>query len=280
MTVTRHFSLPDGSGSHSVEISHSASADQSISVMPSAPVLPAPLIRCVGLRKEFHEGDRSVAILRGIDLAIHRGEMVAVMGRSGSGKSTLLNCLAGLDDPDEGIIELFGQDLRTMSLGRRAKLRRTSVGFVFQQYQLVPYLTAAQNVALPLRLAHRRVSPSLVNDTLAQVNMTECAHERTSDLSGGEQQRIALARILAQQPTIVMADEPTGALDTAMVSTVMTLLRGRADNGCVLLVTHDPLVAVKCDRILLLQDGVIIDELRSHDVATVSEALSRVVRRI
>lgn len=239
----------------------------------------APLIQCRNLTKAFHEGRRSASILRGIEFDIFPSEMVAIMGRSGAGKTTLLNCLAGLENPDSGTVNLLGEDLTHMSLSRRAKMRRSDVGFVFQQYQLIPYLTAAQNVALPLRLAHRKVSSEYMDAMLTQVGMRECAQTLTSDLSGGEQQRIALARVLAQQPRIVMADEPTGALDTAMVQTVMQLLQQCAARGCVLIVTHDPLVAAQCNRILLLKDGQIVNELRSHDVTMVSAALSAVVER-
>lgn len=237
----------------------------------------APLIECQGLGKTFRDGKRAVQILRDVSLSVCEGEMVAIMGRSGAGKSTLLSCLAGLDDPDSGTVRLLGTELASLSLAKRAKLRRTQIGFVFQQYQLVPYLSAAQNVALPLRLAHRRIADARIRELLGAVGMAEYARERTSDLSGGEQQRVALARALAQQPRILMADEPTGALDTAMVVTVMQLLRGCAQRGCVLIVTHDPIVAAQCDRILMLQDGRIVQQLQTSDVMVVSQALASVV---
>lgn len=240
-------------------------------------------ILCRDISKVFRDGHGTVRILNGVSLEIHAGEMVAIMGRSGAGKSTLLSCLAGLENVDSGTIELLGNDMRGLSLSKRAKLRRTDVGFVFQQYQLVPYLTASQNVALPLQLGHRHITKSQIREVLAAVGMDQYANERTSNLSGGEQQRVALARVLAQQPRIVLADEPTGALDTAMVATVMRLLRACAgtdpntSRGSVLIVTHDPLVAAQCDRILMLQDGRIVRELQTQDVAVVAEALTTVV---
>lgn len=235
------------------------------------------LIECQGLGKTFRDGKRAVRILQDVSLGVREGEMVAIMGRSGAGKSTLLSCLAGLDDPDTGSVRLLGTELSSLSLTKRAKLRRTHIGFVFQQYQLVPYLSAAQNVALPLRLAHRRIADAQIRELLGAVGMADYARERTSDLSGGEQQRVALARALAQQPRILMADEPTGALDTAIVATVMQLLRGCAQHGCVLIVTHDPLVAAQCDRILMLRDGRIVQQLQTNDVIVVSQALASVV---
>lgn len=236
--------------------------------------MPTVTIACSDVCKSFGAGRHMSQVLRGVNLQIRSGEMVAIMGRSGSGKTTLLSCLAGLEDPDAGTVSLLGHEVTRMSVSQRARMRRTDVGFVFQQYQLVPYLTAEQNVALPLRLGHTRVRSSQIRQVLAVVGMEQYATERASDLSGGEQQRIALARVLMQQPRVVMADEPTGALDTAMVQVVMQLLRTCTANGSVLLVTHDPVVAAQCDRILVLKDGVIVRESRTDDVDVVSRMLA------
>lgn len=232
------------------------------------------LICAQHLSRAFHERHRKVHILHDVTLEVGAHEMVAIVGRSGSGKSTLLNCLAGLDDADAGTVSLMGRAMNTMTLAQRARLRRTELGFVFQQYQLVPYLTAAQNAALPLRLGGKHISRRDILDILSSVGMDTHADEYAGALSGGEQQRIALARVLLQQPRIVMADEPTGALDTRMVTTVISILRTIAQHGCVLIVTHDPLVAASCDRTLLLQNGSLVREVCTDDPAVIARMMS------
>ena len=213
--------------------------------------------------KSYPVGRDTIEILHGVSLSVRTGEMVAVMGPSGSGKSTLMYCLAGLEDATSGRIGLLGRDLARTSPTDRAKLRRTDVGFVFQSYNLLPTLTARQNVALPYLLRGQQAPDALIRDTLAAVGLADRMDARPSSMSGGEQQRTALARVLAQQPRIVFADEPTGALDTRSGELVLGELGRLAHEPgrCVLVVTHDPGVAARCDRVLFMHDGNLVREL-------------------
>ena len=202
-------------------------------------------------------------VLRGLDLQVGVGEWVAVMGPSGCGKSTLLNLLGGLDRPDQGRVELDGVDLGGLDETARAKLRRRHVGFVFQFANLLPHLDVAANVALPARLigAGRRAARLRVRELLGALGLTELADRFPSELSGGEQQRVAVARALTNRPAVVLADEPTGALDSDSARDVLTLLRRvHADGQAIVMVTHDHRVAAAADRVVMMQDGVIIDE--------------------
>ena len=226
--------------------------------------------------KSYTVGKTQLEILHGVSLSVSSGEMVAVMGPSGSGKSTLLYCLAGLEAPTTGHVALNGRPLASCSRADLAKMRRSEIGFVFQSYNLIPTLTAFENVALPYRL--RKVSPpvELIEKTLASVGLTERAQARPPSMSGGEQQRAALARVLAQQPRIVFADEPTGALDTRSGTVVLSELRRIAHqpDQCVLVVTHDPAVAAQCDRVIFMQDGLLERELRPNSVDEVAGVLA------
>lgn len=227
------------------------------------------------ITKSYPVGRSSVGILHGVSLTVSYGEMVAVMGPSGSGKSTLLYCLAGLEAPTSGQVVLGGRPLADLSKADLARMRRSEVGFVFQSYNLIPTLTAFENVALPYRLRRERPPQDLIERTLAKVGLTERAKARPPSMSGGEQQRVALARVLAQQPRIVFADEPTGALDTRSGTVVLSELRQIAHNPqqCVLVVTHDPSVAAQCDRVLFMQDGLLERELRPTSVEQVASVL-------
>lgn len=246
------------------------------SAQPQAPLLQ-PAIAAHEVRKSYRVGDGQVEILHGISLAVHGGEMVAVMGPSGSGKSTLLYCLAGLEPPTSGGVVLAGRPLSGLSRSDLARLRRSEVGFVFQSYNLIPTLTAAENVTLPWTLGRRKPPAGLVENTLAAVGLAERATARPPSMSGGEQQRVALARVLAQQPAVVFADEPTGALDTRTGELVLAELAAiaHAPGRCVLVVTHDPRVAAACDRVLFLSDGCLVQELRRPSAADVAAALAR-----
>jgi putative ABC transport system ATP-binding protein len=199
-----------------------------------------------------------------------------VMGPSGSGKSTLLYCLAGLEQPTSGQVALAGQRLSDCSRADLARMRRSEVGFVFQSYNLIPTLTAYENVALPYRLRRQRPPAELIEQTLARVGLADRFTARPPSMSGGEQQRVALARVLAQQPRIVFADEPTGALDTRSGTVILQELQqiGHSPEQCVLLVTHDPSVAARCDRVLFMQDGLLVRELRSPRVDDVAALLA------
>lgn len=237
-----------------------------------------PLIRAQDLHKTFPGTERKgprVPVLRGISLDVHAGEMVAVVGPSGSGKSTLLYCLSGLEPCDSGSVRLAGQDIGALGRSALSALRRRHVGFVFQSYNLIPSLTARENVALPARLARRQASRSDVDAALAEVGLTERARHRPGQLSGGQQQRVAIARVLAMRPDIVFADEPTGSLDTATGAEVLRLLRATAGDGrAVVVVTHDLEAAALADRVLVLRDGLLHSELRHPTPERVLEAIT------
>ncbi len=226
--------------------------------------------------KSYAVGKTQLEILHGVSLRVRSGEMVAVMGPSGSGKSTLLYCLAGLEAPTSGHVVLNGRPLASCSRSDLAKMRRSEIGFVFQSYNLIPTLTAFENVALPYRLRKVRPPLELIGQTLARVGLAERAQARPPSMSGGEQQRVALARVLAQQPRIVFADEPTGALDTRSGTVVLSELRRIAHqpDQCVLVVTHDPAVAAQCDRVIFMQDGLLERELRPDSVDEVAGVLA------
>ena len=238
---------------------------------------PSHLLRAHGLTKSFpaRDGLPDVTVLRDVDLAVAPGELVAIVGPSGSGKSTLLYCLAGLEPISAGSVVMLGQ--RVEALGRRAlaALRRDHVGFVFQSYNLITSLSARDNVALPARLAKRAVSEQAVDAALARVGLSERAGYKPAALSGGQQQRVAIARVLAMQPDVVFADEPTGALDTAAGGQVLDLLRQAATGArSVVMVTHDLEAAARADRVLVLRDGVIHRELVGCTSAQILDALT------
>ncbi|MEZ5086287.1 MAG: ABC transporter ATP-binding protein [Tessaracoccus sp.] len=233
-------------------------------------------IRAREVRKSYRVGDGDLEILHGVSLTVSTGEMVAVMGPSGSGKSTLMYCLAGLEAPSSGEVAIAEQPLAGMSRTALAKMRRSRVGFVFQSYNLIPTLTAAENVALPYTLARRKPPAGLVEETLAKVGLAERMNAQPPSMSGGEQQRVALARVLAQQPEVIFADEPTGALDTRTGERVLDELAriAHTPGHCVLVVTHDPSVAAACDRVVFLRDGGVVRELMSASAELVAATLT------
>lgn len=237
------------------------------------------MITATGLSHSYRAGDRDIPILRGVSLAVQPGEMVAVMGPSGSGKSTLLYCLAGLVRASAGEVHLAGRRVADLSDADLAVMRRGEVGFVFQSYNLIPTLSAFENVALPFRLGGRRPDEAVIASTLASVGLDGRGGSMPSAMSGGEQQRVALARVLAQRPPIVFADEPTGALDTRTGRIVMDeLVRIAHEEGggrAVLTVTHDPAVAARCDRVLFLRDGSLVEELLHPGVEDVAAVLAQ-----
>ncbi|MFJ2771152.1 ABC transporter ATP-binding protein [Streptomyces sp. NPDC087300] len=216
-------------------------------------------VRLRAVRRSY----RDVVALDGVDLTVRAGSFVAIMGPSGSGKSTLLQCAAGLDRPTSGSVEVGGTELTGLSERRRTLLRRDLIGFVFQSFNLLPSLTAAQNVALPLRLARRRPSRAEVHEALDRVGLAGRAGHRPGELSGGQQQRVALARALVSRPAVLFGDEPTGALDTTTSRQVLTLLRELVDHEdqTTLMVTHDPVAASYADRVVFLVDGRVQSEL-------------------
>ncbi|MGW9134702.1 ABC transporter ATP-binding protein [Streptomyces sp. NPDC055681] len=231
--------------------------------MTSAPATDptdaADALRLRSVRRAYGDVDA----LHGIDLAVRPGTFTAVMGPSGSGKSTLLHCAAGLDRPTSGTVEVGGTELTGLSERRLTLLRRDRIGFVFQSFNLVPSLTAAQNVALPLRLAGRRPSRTDVRASLARVGLADRADHRPTELSGGQQQRVALARALITRPAVLFGDEPTGALDTETSRQVLVMLRELVDRErqTIVMVTHDPVAAAYADRVVFLVDGQVADDL-------------------
>ncbi|CAL9490704.1 ABC transporter ATP-binding protein [Streptomyces sp. enrichment culture] len=234
-------------------------------------------IRLSSVSRRYGAGDGTVTALDDVSLSFHRGSFTAVMGPSGSGKSTLLQCAAGLDRPTSGSVVVGGTELTGLSERRLTLLRRERVGFVFQAFNLLPSLTAAQNVALPLRLAGRRPPRGRVREALRQVGLADRARHRPAELSGGQQQRVALARALITCPEVLFADEPTGALDSRAGREVLRLLRAMADGEgrTVVMVTHDPVAAACADRVLFLVDGHLHDELPAPTADTVAAHLTR-----
>lgn len=220
-----------------------------------------------GLRKTYRMGGGIVQALNGVDLMVERGSMVAIMGRSGSGKTTLLNVLGGLDQPDEGQVVLDGVDITRLNGRALTRVRREKVGFVFQEFNLIPTLTALENVELPMRYA--RIPPGQRRqralEALAKVGLSHRVHHRPSQLSGGEQQRVAIARALVMQPALVLADEPTGELDSNTAAQVIELMEtlNRELGQTFIIVTHDAGVARHCGRILKMEDGRIISDERT-----------------
>ncbi|CAL9550954.1 MULTISPECIES: ABC transporter ATP-binding protein [Streptomyces] len=234
-------------------------------------------IRLSSVSRRYGAGDGTVTALDDVSLSFRRGSFTAVMGPSGSGKSTLLQCAAGLDRPTSGSVVVGGTELTGLSERRLTLLRRERVGFVFQAFNLLPSLTAAQNVALPLRLAGRRPPRDRVREALRQVGLADRARHRPAELSGGQQQRVALARALITRPEVLFADEPTGALDSRAGREVLRLLRAMADGEgrTVVMVTHDPVAAAYADRVLFLVDGHLHDELPAPTADTVAAHLTR-----
>jgi putative ABC transport system ATP-binding protein len=218
----------------------------------------------------------AVTALHEVNVVFRAGTFTAVMGPSGSGKSTLLQCAAGLDRPTSGRVILAGTDLTGLSETRRTLLRRDRIGFVFQSFNLMPSLTAAQNVALPLRLAGRRPERTLVRDALASVGLADRAGHRPGELSGGQQQRVAIARAVVAQPAVLFADEPTGALDTTTGREILGLLRELVDRHrrTIVMVTHDPAAASFADRVLFLADGRTDGELAAPTVDAVAHRMA------
>jgi ABC-type lipoprotein export system ATPase subunit len=220
------------------------------------------IIRAQDVKKTYDTGKITVEALKGIDMQVRRGEMVAVMGPSGSGKTTLLNTLSGLDEIDAGVIEIDGRNLADMSDRERTRYRAANMGFVFQFYNLLPVLTAVENVEMPLLLADRRADPKAARrralEALEAVGLADQADQLPGELSGGQRQRVTIARALVNQPAIVWADEPTGDLDSQTAQDVMDLMRhlNRENEQTFLIVTHSPEVGEQCDRIISMRDGL------------------------
>jgi len=225
------------------------------------------VLQLVGVTQQYGEGETSVSALSGVDLTVDKGELVAIMGASGSGKSTLLSIAGGLQKPTSGEVVVEGTYLSTATRRDLAQLRRRSLGFVFQDFNLIPTLTAVENVTLPLELDgfRARVARRAGRDALASVGLEDKIDSYPDDLSGGQQQRVAIARAVVGGRRLILADEPTGALDSVTGEAVMKMIRHRVDQGAAgILVTHEPRHAAWADRIVFLRDGRIIDETQRH----------------
>jgi putative ABC transport system ATP-binding protein len=250
-----------------------ALADERVLIDSTPPVVVAS-----DLTRRYGQGETAVDALRGVSLEIRRGELTAVMGPSGSGKSTLMHILAGLDRPTSGSVEIDGADITRLGDNALTKLRRRHIGFVFQFFNLLPMLTAEENVALPLSLAGTRAQDGWFDEVIAAVGLADRRRHRPSELSGGQQQRVAIARALVSRPSVVFADEPTGNLDSKTSEEILELLRGSVDGygQTTVMVTHEPTAATIADRILFLADGRIAKTLGRSTQAEVLSALEEI----
>ncbi len=244
--------------------------------VPATGSLTVAAVELRDVRKVYGRGAGAVVALDGVSATLSRGSFTAIMGPSGSGKSTFLHVAAGLDRPTAGRVTLGDTDLADLSEQRLTVLRRERIGFVFQAYNLLPSLTVAQNIALPLRLDGRRLRRSAVREIAARVGLDQRLRDRPAQLSGGQQQRVAIARALVTQPDVLFADEPTGALDTRTGHGVLALLREvvKQDGHTVVMVTHDPVAAAYADSVLLLADGRVAGSVHAPSADEVARRLA------
>ena len=240
-----------------------------------------PILETKALRKQYMMGEHQVNALVGVDFLVEKGEFVAIMGPSGSGKSTLLHLLGGLDKPSDGEVTLASHRFSILNDNQATLVRRHNVGFVFQFFNLLPTLSAEENIALPLIIDGQdlRRYQSRINTLLELVGLTDRRRHKPDQLSGGEQQRVALARALVTEPAIVLADEPTGNLDSKTGTAIMDLLRRSCDElgQTVIVVTHDPRAAAYADRAVFLKDGQIVRQVPYNDVADITQRLRIVI---
>jgi putative ABC transport system ATP-binding protein len=229
------------------------------------------------LTRTFGNGPGAVKALAGVDLRFPSGTFTAVMGPSGSGKSTFLSCVGGVERPTGGQVLIAGEDVTGWDEERRTRLRRDQIGFVFQDYHLLPYLTAEQNVGLPRRLAGRRPDRRLARGLLTRVGLPDRAHQLPSRLSGGQRQRVAIARALVNDPAVILADEPTGALDSTTAREILALLRSCVDElgQTLVMVTHDPIAAAHADAVVFLVDGHLAGRIEAPTAEAVSTRQAR-----
>ncbi|MGW5877182.1 ABC transporter ATP-binding protein [Nocardiopsis terrae] len=244
-------------------------------VKPTSPVQAPPVVVARGLTKIYDTGDNQVHALAGVDVEFHRGAFTAIMGPSGSGKSTLMHCLAGLDVPTSGTVHLGRTQITGMRDGDLTLLRRDRIGFIFQSFNLLPMLTAEQNILLPSQIARRRIDQARFDHIVDVVGLRDRLGHLPTKLSGGQQQRVAVARALLNAPEVVYADEPTGNLDSRSGAEILTFLRDSAKDldQTIVMVTHDPVAASYADRVVFLRDGRLVDEVLDPTAETVSEHL-------
>src|SRR4051795_5635433 len=234
------------------------------------------VVEASGLVRRYGHGDTEVNALRGVDLGIATGQLTAVMGPSGSGKSTLMHILAGLDRPTEGSVTIAGQDITPLSDNDLTLLRREHIGFIFQFFNLLPMLTAEENVLLPLSLAGEKPNKEWVEELIGKVGLGDRRSHRPSELSGGQQQRVAIARSLITRPTVLFADEPTGNLDSTTSEEILQLLRHSVDEygQTIVMVTHDPAAAAVADRTMFLADGLLVKDIGRSSATEVLQAMN------
>jgi putative ABC transport system ATP-binding protein len=258
-------------------------ASLAAAVTPEAAVTiePRSVVEATAVTRRYGSGDTAVDALRGVSLEIPRGRLTAVMGASGSGKSTLMHILAGLDRPTSGSVELAGVEIANLNDKDLTRLRRSHVGFVFQFFNLLPMLTAEENVLLPLSLAGAKPERAWLDELLASTGLTDRRAHRPAELSGGQQQRVAIARALVSRPTVVFADEPTGNLDSKTSADILALLREAVDTygQTTVMVTHDAGAASTADQILFLADGLTVKTLGPSDRSEILATLGEVSRR-
>ncbi len=244
-------------------------------VKPDPTVTPPPVVVARGLTKTYDTGDNQVHALAGVDVEFHRGAFTAIMGPSGSGKSTLMHCLAGLDVATSGTVHLGRTQITGLRDAELTLLRRDRIGFIFQSFNLLPMLTAEQNILLPSQIARRGVDKQRFDHIIDVVGLRERLHHLPAKLSGGQQQRVAVARALLNAPEVVYADEPTGNLDSRSGAEVLAFLRDSARdlNQTIVMVTHDPVAASYADRVVFLRDGRLVDEVTEPTAELVSARL-------
>ena len=236
----------------------------------------AAVVAAHEISRRYGQGDTAVDALKGVSLEVAKGKLTAVMGPSGSGKSTLMHILAGLDKPTAGTVEISGTEITRLKDSDLTKLRRRHIGFVFQFFNLLPMLTAEENITLPLSIAGEKADPEWFAGLIEKVGLSDRLHHRPSELSGGQQQRVAIARALVSRPTVLFADEPTGNLDSATGGEILTLMRDSVDTygQTTVMVTHEARAAAIADRVLFLADGRIVRDMPGASQAEILETLN------
>jgi putative ABC transport system ATP-binding protein len=248
---------------------------------PSQVLTPDAVVAATGVTRRYGEGETAVHALRGVSVEIATGRLTAVMGPSGSGKSTLMHILAGLDRPTSGSVTVAGVDVTGLDDAALTRLRRDHIGFIFQFFNLLPMLTAAENIALPTRLAGKKPDPGWLDHLVRTVGLEDRLGHRPSELSGGQQQRVAVARALVSRPSVMFADEPTGNLDSTTSGEILSLLRESVDalGQTTVMVTHDAHAAAIADRVLFLADGDVVRDLGPSSAREILTALDQVSGR-